>query len=104
MNYGRIDMKEFEQFRLFLVENDVLDRYIKYAYIERAERKYVEHLYIKKSIDWAFMWRDTEEGQTFWNELDNKWRVKCAAENISCICTVESVVDYLRNDIELWED
>ena len=31
MNYGRIDMKEFEQFRLFLVENDVLDRYIKYA-------------------------------------------------------------------------
>ena len=44
-------MKEFEQFRLFLVENDVLDRYIKYAYIERAERKYVEHLYIRKIID-----------------------------------------------------
>ena len=97
-------MKEFEQFRLFLVENDVLDRYIKYAYIERAEHKYVEHLYISKNIDWAFMWRDTEEGQTFWNELDKKWRVKCAAENLSCICTVESVVDYLRNDIELWED
>ena len=97
-------MKEFEQFRLFLVENNVLDKYIKYAYIERAERKYVEHLYIKKIIDWAFMWCDTEEGQTFWNELDKKWRAKCAAENINCICTIESVVDYLQYDTELWED
>ena len=97
-------MKEFEQFRLFLVENDVLDKYIKYAYIERAECKYVESLYIKKIIDWAFMWCDTEEGQTFWNELDKKWRAKCAAENISCICTIKSVVDYLQYDAELWED
>ena len=97
-------MKEFEQFRLFLIENDVLDRYIKYAYIERTERKYVEHLYIRKIIDWAFMWNTTEEGWDFWRELDNKWRDKCDAEIISCICTIESVIDYLRNDIELWED
>ena len=97
-------MKEFEQFRLFLVENDVLDRYIKYADTEKEEHKYVEHLYIRKIVDWAFKWTDTEEGQTFWDELDEKWRAKCAVENISCICTIESVIDYLRNDIELWED
>ena len=97
-------MKEFEQLQLFLVENDVLDRYIKYVDMEKEKSKYTISRYIRQIIDWAFKWTDTEEGQTFWSELDKKWRVKCAAENISCICTVESVVDYLRNDIELWED
>ena len=97
-------MKEFEQFRLFLVENDVLNRYIKYAYKEKEKSKYTVSRYIRQIIDWAFKWTDTEEGQTFWNELDKKWRAKCAAENISCICTIESVVDYLQYDTELWED
>ena len=97
-------MKEFEQFQLFLVENDVLDRYIKYADKEKEKSKYTFSRYIRQIIDWAFMWCDTEEGQPFWNELDKKWRAKCAAENISCICTIESVIDYLRNNIELWED
>ena len=97
-------MKEFEQFRLFLVENDVLDKYIKYTDMEKEKSKYTISRYIRQIIDWAFKWTDTEEGQTFWSELDKKWRVKCVAENINCICTVESVVDYLRNDIELWED
>ena len=97
-------MKEFEQFQLFLVENDVLDRYIKYADKEKEKSKYTFSRYIRQIIDWAFIWSNTDEGQTFWKELDKKWRAKCAAENISCICTIESIVDYLRNDIELWED
>lgn len=97
-------MKEFEQFRLFLVENDILDRYIKYAYKEKEKSKYTVSRYIRQIIDWAFKWTDTDEGQTFWSELDEKWRAKCAIENISCICTIESVVDYLQYDTELWED
>ena len=97
-------MKEFEQFRLFLVENDVLDKYIKYANKEKKKSKYTFSRYIKQIIDWAFKWTDTEEEWEFWHDLDRKWRNKCAVENISCICTVKSVVDYLRNDFELWED
>lgn len=104
MNYGRIDMKEIEQFRLFLVENDVLDRYIKYADKEKEKSKYTFSRYIRQIIDCAFIWSNTDEGQIFWNELNKKWRAKCAAENISYICTIKSVVDYLQNDIELWED
>ena len=97
-------MKEFEQFRLFLIENDVLDRYIKYADKEKEKSKYTFSRYIRQIIDWAFIWSNTDEGQTFWKELDVKWQNKCATENISCICTIESIVDYLRNDIELWEN
>ena len=104
MNYGRIDMKEFEQFRLFLVENDVLDRYIKYAYIERAERKYIEHLYIRKIIDWAFMWDTTEEGFEFWGLLDNMWRTECDLKNLEDKCSVISVLEYLQFGNNLWED
>ena len=54
MNYGRTDMKEFEQFRLFLVENNVLDRYIKYADKEKEKNKYTFSRYIRQIIDWAF--------------------------------------------------
>ena len=97
-------MKEFEQFRLFLVENDILDKYIKYTDMEKEKSKYTISRYIRQIIDWAFKWTDTEEGQTFWRKKKKKWRIKCAAENISCICTIESVVNYLRNNIELWED
>ena len=86
-------MKEFEQFRLFLVENDVLDKYIKYADKEKEKSKYTFSRYIRQIIDWAFKWTDTEEGRIFWLDLDNKWRDKCAAENISCICTIKSIVD-----------
>lgn len=97
-------MKELEQFKQFLVENDVLDKYIKYAYITRTESRYKVSKYISQIIDWAFLWSDTDEGHRFWMELNIKWLDKCDTENISYICTVESVVDYLQYDTELWED
>ena len=97
-------MKEFEQFQLFLIENNVLDRYIKYADMEKEKSKYTFSRHIRQMIDWAFIWSNTDEGRIFWEELDKKWLDKCVAENISCICTIESIVNYLRNNIELWED
>ena len=59
----------------WLREQEALDKFFKN--VEQQARRTIEELQIHRASIWvdkAFIWRETPEGHTFWNEIDSLWR------------------------------
>jgi hypothetical protein len=78
------EFKDNEDFYNFLVENDVLDKFIdhynKYKFKKISLKKYLKNKkklnLIYNLIDYSFNWTITPEGHKFWSKLNDKWRNK----------------------------
>lgn len=53
--------------RNFPVDNTNIDRLKQQLYVHRPQA-------LADLINWAFIWTDTNEGYTFWHNLDKEWR------------------------------
>jgi hypothetical protein len=66
-----------EDFYNFLVDNDVLDKYIdnynEYKFKKISLKKYLKNIDKKNLIDNSFNWEITPEGHKFWSKLNDKW-------------------------------
>jgi hypothetical protein len=80
-----------EDFYNFLVNNDILDKWInnfEKAVTWRNKEEIHDFLnIIDKSyyFDLAFFWKDTEEGHDFWNKINKKW---C---KLKMVCIFQSI-------------
>jgi hypothetical protein len=78
-----VEFKGHEDFYDFLVDNDILDKWINNFEKDVSWRKDVIwrnkkeiHDFLNNNInyiDHAFNWSDTEEGYDFWIKIYNKW-------------------------------
>jgi hypothetical protein len=71
------EFKGHEDFYNFLVDNDVLDKYME-NYDEGISGLSLENFLNSAGrptnyISWAFIWTETNSGHDFWNKLNTKW-------------------------------
>jgi hypothetical protein len=64
-----VEFKGHEDFYDFLVNNDILDKWINNFY------QYKKEIYdfLNNISMYAFNWSDTKEGHDFWEKIYNKW-------------------------------
>ena len=69
---GGLNMDEINKFRLFLIQNNAFDSYVKNVDNNRVNVYYLNGNAFNRIIDASFIWRNTPEGENYWLELYRK--------------------------------
>ena len=98
-------MDEINEFRLFLIQNNAFDSYIKNVDNNRINNYYSDGETFNRIIDASFVWHRTPEGEDYWLELHRKW-AKQANPNRKVDYTniVEKLLSTGADYDNLWED
>ena len=97
-------MNEINEFRLFLIQNNALDSYIKNVDNNRIDAYYSDGDPFKGIIDASFIWRNTPEGEDYWLELYRKWVKQAPNYKVDYTNIVEKLLDTEFEYNKLWED
>ena len=98
-------MDEINEFRLFLIQNNALESYLKNVDNNRINQYYSESNLFCRIIDASFVWYKTPEGGDYWLELHRKWMKQV---NTNCKVDYTNIVEKLlstgTDSDNLWAD
>lgn len=97
-------MDEINKFRLFLIQNNAFDSYIKNVDNNRINNYYSSGDTFNRIIDASFIWRNTPEGEDYWWELYRKWMKQASNYKVDYTNIVEKLLDTEFEYNKLWED
>ena len=97
-------MNEINEFRLFLIQNNAFDSYVKNVDNNRINNCYSSGDTFNRIIDASFIWRNTPEGEDYWLELYRKWMKQALNYKVDYTNIVEKLLDTEFEYNKLWED
>lgn len=96
-------MEPLEELKQFLIDNNCLESYL--YNLNHFKFPHIPTISFYKLILYAFDWSTTKEGMDFWNELNNKWKIRIIDCNQDNYYTYIEINEYLStNTKSLWED
>ena len=97
-------MDEINKFRLFLIQNNALESYLKNVDNNRINRYYLDDERFIRIIDASFVWHRTPEGEDYWLELHRKWVKQAPNYKVDYTNIVEKLLNAEFEYDNLWED
>lgn len=79
-----------EIYKVFLKENDVYEYFENHKFLG-VSPAYNRTTSVRDAINISFIWTKTEQGQDFWEDLDNKWIELCGNFNLTNTINLEEV-------------
>ena len=101
---GGLNMDEINKFRLFLIQNNTFDSYIKNVDNNRINAYYSDGDTFNRIIDASFIWHRTPEGEDYWLELHRKWEKQAPNYRVDYTNIVEKLLNAEFEYNKLWED